>query len=330
MLLLWIIIFIVSLAVLVKGADWLLGSAEKIGLALGLSPFIIGVTIVGVGTSFPELISSLVAVFKGVTEIVPANAIGSNIANILLIVGVSAIVARRLTVTKSLINLDLPLLAVSTILLAGIAWDRQITLGESIILVATYVIYLLYTIIHTDKEPEETIETLPSRADRRKHITRPKKQAVKRPKITIKDFAFLTLGIICLLFGAKYLIESVIKLSEFLAINAGVISLAAVALGTSLPELLVSVKAAFQKKSEVALGNIFGSSVFNLLIVIGVPGLFKTLIIDEKTFSLGLPTLIAATFIFIISGISRKIHIWEGAMYLAVYIFFIGKLFNLL
>lgn len=119
MLVFWIVIFLASLVALVKGADWLLESSEKIGLSLGLSPFIIGVTIVGLGTSFPELISSLFAVFQGITEFVPANAIGSNIANILLVVGVSAVIGGRLVVTKSLIDLDLPLLAISTILFFG-------------------------------------------------------------------------------------------------------------------------------------------------------------------------------------------------------------------
>lgn len=121
MALFWIIIFIVSLAILVKGADLLLGSAEKIGLAVGLSPFVVGVVIVGLGTSFPEIISSFIAVLKNVTEIVPANAIGSNIANILLVVGLSAVVGGRLAVTKNLIDLDLPLLAISTVLFLGVA-----------------------------------------------------------------------------------------------------------------------------------------------------------------------------------------------------------------
>ena len=102
--------------VMVKGADWLLGSAEKIGLVIGLSPFIIGVLIVGIGTSFPELIVSLVAAFKDVTEIITANAVGSNISNILLIIGTAALVGKRLVVTKSLIDLDLPMLAVGTVL----------------------------------------------------------------------------------------------------------------------------------------------------------------------------------------------------------------------
>lgn len=334
MLLFWIFIFILSLAVLVKGADWLLESAEKIGLAIGLSPFIIGVTIVGVGTSFPELISSLVAVFQGVTEIVPANAIGSNIANILLVIGITAVVGRRLAISKSLIDLDLPLLAISTLLVAGIVWDGKIVLAESILLLITYGIYFLYTMLHKgdgENIDEEGTTSSPSRSEQRGRIVNTKDgQQTERPKLIAKDFFFLALGFIGLAIGAKYLIDSVIQLSELLAIGAGVITLAAVAFGTSVPELLVSVKAAWQKKSEVALGNIFGSNVFNLLVVIGIPGLFKTLQLDEKTLSLGVPVLLAATFLFIISGISRRIHIWEGAMYLVLYVLFIGKLFGVL
>ncbi len=329
MLILWIIVFIVSLAVLVKGADWLIASAEKIGLALGLSPFIVGVTIVGVGTSFPELISSFAAVAKGVTDVVAANAIGSNIANILLIVGVSAIIGRRLVVTKSLIDLDLPLLAIGTVLLLGIVWDKQITFGESLLMVITYSIYLLYTVLHKDTEDTEEIsEMLPSRQEQRKHIAVHKKKEFTRPKLVVKDFIFLIVGIIGLVFGAKYLIDALINLSTILNIATGVIAITAVAVGTSLPELLVSAKAAFQKKSEVALGNIFGSNVFNALAVIGLPGLFKTLSVDSQTFAIGVPTMSLATLLFIISGISRRIHMWEGAFYLSIYILFITKLFN--
>src|SRR3990172_12976926 len=189
MLLFWTLIFAVSLAVLVKGSNWLVTSAEKIGLAVGLSPFIVGVTIVGVGTSFPELISSFVAVFKDVPDVVAANAIGSNIANILLIVGISAVIGKRLIVTKSLIDLDLPLLAISTVLLLGIVWDKQITFGESLLMLVTYGIYLLYTVLHKDTEDSnEVAEFLPSRQERRKHIAAHKKEEFTRPKLVAKDF----------------------------------------------------------------------------------------------------------------------------------------------
>jgi len=326
MLALWIIVFIISLIILVKGADWLLVSAEKIGLALGLSSFIVGVVIVGLGTSFPELISSIMALLKGVTEIISANAIGSNIANILLVVGLSAVVGGRLVVSKNLIDLDLPLLAVTTALFGLVAWDGVIYIRESILLIVLFIIYLVYTIVHKD-DTEEREETLPARSDRRKLQTS-KPGAISRPKLVWKDFALLVIGIAFLVLGAKYLIDSVIKLSEILAIAPGVISLAAVALGTSLPELMVSLKAAWQKKSELALGNIFGSNVFNILFVVGFPGMFKTLHLDQSTLTLGLPVMIIATLLFITSGISRRIHVYEGAMYLVIYIFFIGRLFN--
>jgi len=329
MIIFWIIVFIISLAVLVKGADWLIASAEKIGLALGLSPFIVGVTIVGVGTSFPELISAFVAVFKGVPDVVAANAIGSNIANILLIVGVSAVIGRRLMVTKSLIDLDLPLLAISTVLLLGIVWDKQITFGESLLMLVTYGIYLLYTVLHKDtKDTDENAELLPSRQERRKNIIAHKKEEFIRPKLIAKDFILLVVGIFGLVFGAKYLIDALVNLSTMLNIATGVIAITAVAVGTSLPELLVSVKAALQKKSEIALGNIFGSNVFNALVVMGLPGLFRVLPVDNQIFTIGVPTMALATLLFVISGISRRIHMWEGAFYLSVYVLFVAKLFN--
>ncbi|MBU1037186.1 calcium/sodium antiporter [Patescibacteria group bacterium] len=328
MILFWLIVFIISLIILIKGADWLLVSAEKIGFAAGLSPFIIGVTIIGLGTSFPELITSLFATFRGATEIVTANAIGSNIANILLVIGFSALIGKRLVVTKNLIDLDLPLLAISTVLLLGIIWDRQVTFFEALLLLISYSIYLLYTVSHKDsEESKEAAKILPSREIRRKHIF--EKRVLLKSKLTLKDFVLLIAGIIGLFLGAKYLIESIIKLAEILDISTGVIAITAVSVGTSLPELFVSMKAACQKKSEVAIGNIFGSNVFNSLVVIGLPGMFKTLSLDNSTYVIGVPIMALATLLFIISGISRKIHMWEGAFFLLLYIFFIGKLFNL-
>ena len=308
MIIFWIVVFIVSLLVLVKGADWLLESSEKIGLAAGLSPFVVGVVIVGLGTSFPELMSSIAAVVKGVPEIVVANAIGSNIANILLVIGFSALFARRLSVTKNLIDVEIPLLAISAVLFLGVAFDGQVTFIEALILFVTYQIYLLYTIFHKDGTEA------------------PKS---KRPKVTMKDIGILIIGIAGLVLGAKYMVDAVVELSSLLGIATGAIALAAVALGTSLPELLVSIKAAKKGNAEVALGNIFGSNAFNLLMVVGIPGLFAALPLDDKTLMLGLPVLVVSTGLFVISGISKRIHLWEGAMYLMVYVLFIGKLFNL-
>jgi cation:H+ antiporter len=308
MLIFWVAVFIVSLFVLVKGADWLLASSEKIGLKIGLSPFIVGVTIVAFGTSLPELISGFVAVFSGISEVVVANAVGSNIANILLVVGVSAIIGKRLVVSKDLIDLDLPLIALSTAIFLLVAFDGSITFFEAMFLTITYVIYLGFSLIYKDDEADEK---------------------VKRPKITTNDILMLVIGMIGLSVGAKFLIDSIEALSTILNIAAGVIAITAVAIGTSLPELIVSVKAALRRQSEVALGNVFGSNIFNLLAVVGLPGIFGTLYIDSQTLALGLPVLLMATILFIISGISRRIHVQEGALFLMLYVIFITKLFGL-
>lgn len=308
MLIFWILVFLVSLFALVKGSDWLLMSAEKIGLRIGLSPFIIGVTIIAMGTSLPELISSLVAVFQGVGEIVSANAIGSNIANILLIAGAAAVIGRRLAVTKDLIDLDLPLIAISTTIFVFLAIDGQITIFESIFLLITYGIYLSFSLVYKDEDYDSR---------------------VRRPRLRATDFLTLFIGVAGLAIGAKYLVDSIIALSGILNITAGVITITAVALGTSLPELLVSVKAALRHQSEIALGNIFGSNIFNMLVVVGLPGVFGTLSLDTKTLAIGIPFLIAATLLFVVSGISRRIHVQEGSLYLLLYVVFIVKLFDL-
>jgi len=314
MTLFWVVIFLASLAVLIKGADWLLGSAEKLGLALGVSPFVVGVIIVGLGTSFPELVSSFAAIVRGETAIVAANAVGSNIANILLVIGFSAIIAKKLTAQKDLIELDLPILGIVTAIFAFIAWDGSIVLQESILLLIGFAIYFAFTVKY---EPEEVFEEARIEGEKRKN------------GINLSDLALVLVGIASLTLGAQYLIDSVIALSEIWQVGTGVIAISAVALGTSLPELIVSAKAALGGRSEVALGNIFGSNAFNLLVVVGLPGLFSTLEVDNATLLIGLPVLGIATFLFIISGISRKVYVWEGAFYILLYVLFVSKLFGL-
>jgi cation:H+ antiporter len=335
MLIFWIMVFVSSLFLMIKSADWLVESAEKIGLALKISPFVIGVTIVSIGTSFPEAASSIAAVLKGAEEIVVANVIGSNIANILLIVGLSAIAARTLIIRRSLIDLDAPLLASATALFAFISLDGKIVFGEGIVLSLAFFVYLFYTIFQRKEEvitPELTevvpgqgrVGLLPSRVERRR-----KEVLKEKPSLNFKIFFFLGLGIIGLVIGANYTIESVLNVSDILAISSGLIAITAIALGTSLPELVVSVRAAMKKKYEIALGNIFGSNVFNILLVAGIPALIKPLTITGSAFSVGLPFLIVATLLFIISGISRRIHLWEGAMYLLIYLLFIIKIWGI-
>ncbi|MCS7183929.1 MAG: calcium/sodium antiporter [Patescibacteria group bacterium] len=322
-LIFWLIIFVISIFALIKGSDILIDKSEKIGLAIGLSPFIVGVTIVAIGTSLPEVVSSIFAIIKGVYDLPVANAIGSNIFNILVIVGLSAIAAKRLVVSKNLIDLDSPLLAISTAIVFFTLWDKKVSQVESLIMFSTYLVYVIYTIIHKDEKEliEEKTSFEIEKLEREKNFS--------KPKLNWKDIFFLFLGIGLLTLGAEYLIQSIKKLSQILNIATGVITITAVAAGTSLPEVFVSVKAARQKKSEIALGNIFGSNVFNGFMVIGLPGIISSLTVDTQTFNIGIPMLIISTFLFILSGISKRIYIWEGIFYIALYILFIGKIFNI-
>jgi len=145
-----------------------------------------------------------------------------------------------------------------------------------------------------------------------------------------KDQILFFVGLLAVLIGAKYLIDSVIQLSTLLEIAPGIISISAIAIGTSLPELAVSGRAVLSGKSEVAIGNILGSNSFNALFVVGIPGLFKSLPVDYGTLSVGIPIMALATFLFIIVGISRRIHHWEGMMFLVLYAFFILKIFQII
>ncbi len=321
------IIFIVSLVLLIKGSEWFLNGSERIGLKFGLSPFVIGVLLVGIGTSLPELISSLAAVASGVNEIVVANAVGSNITNLLLVLGVAMVIGRRITVTKNLIDLELPLFAVSTVLFLIVVYDGKVVLLEALFLLTAYVVYLLYSLFSKSEDVAGTVVAEKSEQIKAKlEEEETGLSSLVTWIFSFKDYVYFVIGIIAMFFGAKYLIETVISFSNILNIAPGVISITAIAFGTSLPELFVSIRAILHGKSELAIGNILGSNTFNALMVVSIPGIFGTLSIDEKTLSVGIPIMAFVTLLFIIYGISKKLYHWEGMMFLILYALFIFKL----
>ena len=331
--LLALLLFLSSLIALVKSADWLLESTEKIGLKIGLSRFIIGALLVGLGTSLPELSASLAAVLQGETTIVVANAVGSNISNILLVIGFSAVLARRLTMTKNLIELDLPILVLSTLIFLWVAWDGEIVLLEALILLFSYLVYFLYTIFHDeeDETKELTPGYLPAVIDKVRIVAqRLKGKTAQDVHLAATDFAKLLAGIAGLAIGAKYLIVAVLSLSSSLHIAPSIISITAIALGTSLPELFVSARAAMKGFSDMAVGNIFGSNIFNILIVVGIPGLFGVLHVDHETITTGLVAMTMATFVFVLSALSQRIYVWEGILFMELYVLFVLKLFHVI
>ncbi len=312
--LMWSGIFIISLAGLVKGSDWFIGAAEKIGIALGIPSFIIGVTIVAVGTSLPELASSIVAVFSGDSSIVTGNAVGSNIANIALVLGLTAIIGKRVSFNVNLMEADIPFLICSAFLLWFILAPNStgvsdVSIFEASLLIAGLIIFIGYSFSGND-EDEKPI------------------------KQKIEPMTYLTLlasGVL-VYFGATYTIEAIIKISEMFDIKSEAIALSVVALGTSLPEIVVSVTAMRRGKPEIAIGNILGSNIFNTFAVVGIPGIIaqsrgEGLIVPEIITDFSMPMMIAMTLLFFFMMISKTVSRWEGLMLLIFYVYFIVELF---
>ena len=308
-LLIWIIVFVASLFCLIKSSDYFTDSAEKIGLYLGLPAFIVGVTIVAIGTSLPELASSIFAVLSNSSEIVVGNVVGSNITNIFLVLGITGIIGKKLKVTYELIHVDLPLLVGSAFLLAITVWDGIFTWPEALVCIGGFILYSVY-IIKTQKKQE---------------TSKPKKPR----KLDWKTICILIISAFFIYLGAKYTVESVIQLSEILNIGKEIIAISAIALGTSLPELMVTVSTARKGKPEMAVGNILGSNIFNALAVMGIPALIGTLIIPSSILTFGLPMMLIATLLYFFITHDKEITKWEGWLLIIFYVLFIGKIFNL-
>jgi cation:H+ antiporter len=313
-LLIWIAVFIISLYALIKASDFFTDSAEKIGLYLGLPPFIVGVTIVALGTSLPELVTSVVAVSKHSSEIVIGNVVGSNIANVFLVFGLTAIISKKMVITHDIIKVDLPFLVGSAFLLAATSWDGTFSRPDGVLCLAVIVVYVFYTVSTEEKHKDAVLEKVV-------------KDKVDTEEPIWKAWVILVVSAVFIYLGANFTIESIIKLSELLKLGKEIIAVSAVAFGTSLPELVVTLSASRKNKPEIAVGNILGSNIFNALFVMGIPVLLGPLIIPHSIITFGLPIMLVATLLYVFITQDKEIASWEGWMLLIFYVFFIGKLF---
>jgi len=314
---LWILIFVTCIYILIRSSDKFTDAAEELGLALGISPFIVGVTIVSIGTSLPELISSIVAVVQGSSQIVVGNVIGSNITNIFLILGLAALIGRRMRLTRELIHVDLPFLIGSAFLFTIMVWDGVFTAGEAVLSLLAFVAYLIY-VIQTEKRADKEIRS------------EMKKELRHRPKIRANTIGKLAFTALLIYISAHLTITAVIQFSSITNIGTEIIALTAVALGTSLPELMVTISAARKGKPEMAVGNILGSNIFNTLLVMGIPAFIGSIFIPKSILYFGLPIMLIATLLFFFSTQDRDITRWEGILLLIFYILFITKVVGIL
>lgn len=285
-----------------------LKGAQHIGVSFGMSGFAVGVMIVAFGTSLPELASSIAAALDGTTEIVIANVVGSNITNILLVVGLLAVIGGRIAITTELIKTELPIFFIATAHFVVILYDGAVDRIEALLLLGTFSAYLWYLL--GEGRIEKLIKT---------------KRKNKR-HLDVKLVLSMAFGIIGVLVGAHYTVEMTVHIATALLVPIGLVSIAAISLGTSLPELFVSLHALRKGEVELAIGNIFGSNAFNILVVIGIPALISPLVAEPVIMQVGLPILVAASAIFFITGLSRQVMRWEGIMMLLFFAFFVIKL----
>jgi cation:H+ antiporter len=312
-ILIWIGVFILSIAVLVKSSDFFTEQAEKIGVALKMPPFIVGILIVSVGTSLPELVSSIIAVINNNPEIVAGNVMGSNIANILLVLAIAAIAGKKLVIHHP-IQKDLPFLIGSAFLLAITCYDGLFTLPEAILSIVSIIIYFRY--LYKRNKIEE------------KQIKLEVKEHVQKERIKLLSWLKLIASGFFIYLGAQFTIESVINISNFLNIGTEIIAVTAVAIGTSLPELAVSISAAKKNNPGIAIGNVLGSNIFNSLAVMGIPALISPLVVTQSIIAFTIPIMVISSILFYFITTQKEVNRWEGAFLLVFYIFFIGKLFG--
>lgn len=294
-----------ALFALIKGSDWFVDSAEKIGLSMGISPFIIGVTIVAFGTSLPELASSIAAVLDGNSEIVTGVVIGSNITNILLVLGLVAAFGSVIKMDYNIMDVDMPLLAGSAFLLWIALRDGVLSSIEAILFLVALVVFLINTLTSGTRVTNLEI------------------------KASWKDYALLIVSGVLISIGANFTQASVSDLADAFQVDSEIVAQTLLAIGTSLPEIVVSLTAARKGKAGLAVGNVLGSNIFNTYAVMAIPSFCGDLVIPMENLDFSLPFMLIATLMFVLVTIGGRITKWEGFMLLIFYIYFLQHSINM-
>lgn len=316
-----IILFCISIFVVVKSAELFLNITEKIGVYYKIHSFILGVVLVGFGTSLPELTTSIASVAGGEYGLTLPNVIGSNIANILLIIGISTVLLGTIKYEKDLVDIDLPLLVSTTFLFGLLAVDGTVTRLDGALLLISFFGYIVYSLYYNENEEyhrglTKLIFALSN--SRQQSNSHTHKNTADKPEL--KSYAFLIVAIIALAAASKNAVDNLVVITDGLNIPVGVGSFFALAIGTSLPELVVSLKALQKGQGDVLVGNIIGSSMFNLLLIGGASSLLHEQVLPSDKGPWMLAGLVVATTTLMVSGITKRIHIWEGAAFVLLYI----------
>ncbi|KKP37261.1 sodium:proton exchanger [Candidatus Peregrinibacteria bacterium RIFOXYC2_FULL_33_13] len=304
------ILFIIGFFFLIKGADLLIDGSSSLAKKLGVSDIFIGLTIVAFGTSAPELVVNITASLAGSSNLAVGNILGSNIANILLIGGISAIVF-PLSLKKGTVWKEIPFSLLAVIVFGLLVNDQIIdkqnfstlTRIDGLILICFFIIFLYSTFGLSKAQSEDAADKV-------------------QKKSVLISITFIIIGLIGLILGGKWIVDGAIKLATSLGVSEVMIGLTIVAVGTSLPELATSIMAALKKKSDIAIGNIVGSNIFNIFLILGITATIKPIEFNPQlNFDISI-TLFATVILFIIAFSGRKntLDRWEGIGFVILYI----------
>ncbi len=322
-MLLQLLLIIVGFSLLVWGADLLVNGSSQIAARVGLPDRVIGLTVVAVGTAMPELVVSVVSAIDGHADMAFGNVAGSCLANLLLILGMSAVIT-QLPLARHTQRFEIPVSVASVLLLMLLAnTDGQLTSFEGTALLVVFVAFMSYTVFlglregdsgHDDLDPETQLEPRELEDD-----------TADEPRGMLASIALVLFGIALLKFGADYVVDNSVSIATALGISERVIGITVIALGTCLPELVTSVVAAFKGNTDIAVGNVVGSNITNVLLVMGVPALFSPVTyaagynLDFALIAIFSIMLVGFAFVGTRHAMTRR----EGVIFVFLYIIYI-------
>jgi cation:H+ antiporter len=313
-----ILYLILGLVLLVGGAEGLVRGASKLAATAGISPLVIGLTVVAYGTSTPELAVSLLASLNGQADIALGNVIGSNICNVLLILGVSALIV-PLVVAQQLIRLDVPIMIGVSGLLMLFCLDGTIGRSDGVILFIGGVVYTCFLLYQSRKENNPAVQDEYAQFG----------EKTTSAKDIVLNVGLIVGGLAMLVLGSRFLVNSAVEIAEFFGASPLIIGLTVVAVGTSLPEMATSVLASIRGERDIAVGNVIGSNIFNILVVLGLSSAISPdgIAVLPQAIAFDIPVMIAVALVclpifFSNSEISRR----EGFLLLLYYALYIGYL----
>lgn len=303
---------LISLVILYFGAEWLVGGASSLAARLRISPLIIGLTIVSMGTSAPELVVSVKAAMAGQSALSIGNVLGSNLFNTALILGVSALII-PLTVKRQLLKVDVPVMVGATLLFLIMFLDGKLSFTESIILVGLFISYMAYLLIVSLKNKETN--------DNNDII-------IRIYKHWAIDVSLIGVGLVGLIYGSDLLVDNAIVIAKNLGMSEAMIGLTIVAAGTSIPELATSIVAALKRQTDIAIGNVVGSNTFNLLLILGTAGAIHPIQTPDINITDSLFLLGTGLLLWLFMKTSTKLGRFQGLIFLLAYIgYYVMKIF---